>query len=60
MYTPEPESEYERWKREQKEAAARRKKKRGRKPNQQGWLNDLRHGYTSDGDDFENFERFNK
>jgi hypothetical protein len=60
MYIPEPESEYERWRREQKEAAARRKKKRGRKPNQQGWLNDLRHGYTPEGEDFENFERFDK
>jgi len=54
------ETEYERWKRQQKEAAARRKKKRGRKPNQQGWLNDLRHGHTNDGDDFENFERFER
>lgn len=60
MYTPEPESEYERWKREQKERKQARKSKRPRKPNQQQWINDLRHGYTSDGDDFENFERFNK
>ena len=60
MYTPEPESEYERWKREQKEASARRKKKRGRKHNQQGWLNDLRHGHVSDNEDFQNFERFDK
>ena len=60
MYTPEPESEYERWKREQKEAAARRKKKRGRKPNQQGWLNNLRHGHVDDNEDFQNFERFDK
>jgi hypothetical protein len=60
MYIPEPESEYERWKREQKEAAARRKKKRGRKPNQQGWLDNLRHGYVDDNEDFQTFERFDK
>ena len=60
MFYESEETEYERWKRQQKEAAAKRKKKRGRKPNQQGWLNDLRHGHTSDADDFENFERFDK
>ena len=59
MYTPEPESEYERWKREQKERKQARKKA-PRKANQRRWLSDLKHGHTDEGGDFENFERFTK
>jgi hypothetical protein len=54
----EPESEYEKFKRLQKEQ--KKAKKTKHRPDARKWLNDLRHGHNSDDEDYQSFERFNK